>query len=799
MSNISEYIDLNLYVTLFEKLDTLLPEFELVFRGKYWQSAKKNKLKTDGTASSTGGNIYIYENNPGILKSFKASSPSKNLISYISEREKLNWWETLNYLSDFANLKLPISENDSEQIRQNLIARDIWQTAEDYFHQLLLNETLESTHLEYLKKTRGFSSEDVVYSKFGYFPGKEKTKTFLTNSGYEDSLVDAVLEMFRFSDKFSLTIPVHDSLKNTIGFIFRDISPDTKDKYRYTTGFEKSKALFGYNKREFDRNEPLILVEGQIDSVLMRSQGWKNTFAINGAELSKNQLDELLTIKPGHLVLCLDNDDAGTAATDKIITQILKTDVSQRLILQITQLPEGLKDPNDVIIEKGHKGMAEVLKQALPIHLWLHQRIYDDVIDSNSDFFSHSEIERYTHAVAKYGALLKNPLSQGQFIDYFLEKIGKQAGITKQTIEDTARALRYDQIKESERENLKRTTLQAHQLLKDGDTGSAKRMLENQLARSVRMGIIEKISPYSFQQFEEDTAYEQEDLSTGIDSLDQYFQIPQSAITLVAARPSHGKTTIMLNLFYNMIMSYPEKKFYFFTYEEPAKYLMLKILNRMVFEDHEYIGSLKYLRAYQTGYKPREEAVEKSKQKLKSLIDSQRLNIFSFNYTDEQLAEVIRELKKQNDIGAVFIDYIQKIPVQGNIKGYEVIKKVSSTILNGIAVPLELPVILGAQFNREASANSVEKLHADMLRESGDLEQDANLILGLLNHNFLEGTEDDLGKPLRKGNVSQIDIKVLKNRNGVPGSITGVEIHGAQNFIKTLDPEFEESIFKPSF
>ena len=329
--------------------------------------------------------------------------------------------------------------------------------------------------------------------------------------------------------------------------------------------------------------------------------------------------------------------------------------------------------------------------------------------------------------------------------------------------------------------------MEAGRKLRDGKLTEAKTHLEKYLSQYTSAEIREKVKPYSFDEFLEETAKEPDDLRTGIDSLDQIIRIPQSAITLIAARPSHGKTSLMLNMFYNMIKLYPHKEFFFFTYEEPAKYLMLKILNRILFEEFRFEAGLNYLRKYQAGKKEYNQDVENAKRKLGDLINTKRLNIFSFNLNDIELAEAVKAQYVKDRTGAVYIDYIQKIPVNQSVKGYEVIKQISNTILNKIAVPLQIPVILGAQFNREARASRIGDLHADMLREGGDLEQDANTVLGLLNYNFVEDKEDEFGVPFKKGEVAQLDIKSLKYRNGTPGKIAHLELHGKYQLVNSLE------------
>ncbi|NJM94349.1 MAG: hypothetical protein HC842_06520 [Cytophagales bacterium] len=103
--DLSVFIEEEILPALYFRLDSLLPEFELQHHRGHWQSHARNKLKTDGTEGSSGGSVYVYQNRPGVLKSFKASSPSRNLVSYIAQRQNVDWVEAVRYLAQFSGLE----------------------------------------------------------------------------------------------------------------------------------------------------------------------------------------------------------------------------------------------------------------------------------------------------------------------------------------------------------------------------------------------------------------------------------------------------------------------------------------------------------------------------------------------------------------------------------------------------------------------------------------------------------------------------------------------------------------------
>ena len=127
----------------------------------------------------------------------------------------------------------------------------------------------------------------------------------------------------------------------------------------------------------------------------------------------------------------------------------------------------------------------------------------------------------------------------------------------------------------------------------------------------------------------------------------------------------------------------------------------------------------------------------------------------------DDLSKVIASLKERGKIGAIFIDYIQKIKFKGKSSTRQLeLQKISETILE-TAKFNSVPIILGAQFGRGNTKQEVLRL--DNLREAGDIENDAKLVLGIWND--AKEKSDSKGESLMSRTVD-LDFVVLKNRNG---------------------------------
>jgi replicative DNA helicase len=82
-----------------------------------------------------------------------------------------------------------------------------------------------------------------------------------------------------------------------------------------------------------------------------------------------------------------------------------------------------------------------------------------------------------------------------------------------------------------------------------------------------------------------------------------------------------------------------------------------------------------------------------------------------------------------------------------------------------IAKETGLPIILGAQLNRATTSTANKKPTLENLKEAGNLEEDANLVLSVYNESR-EKAEDSDGKSYEGVREVELEIKVLKNREG---------------------------------
>lgn len=138
----------------------------------------------------------------------------------------------------------------------------------------------------------------------------------------------------------SLVIPIKDIDKRLVGWVCRRID-GRSPKYVYSAGLETSKIVFGlYNIK---RDPPFLCVtEGPLDTIWLDQCGFSSV-ALLGCNLSVVQQALIDRCMTGEVVLCLDSDIAGQAATEKLFSRLKKHHV-----VTCIALPKGVKDVQEV-------------------------------------------------------------------------------------------------------------------------------------------------------------------------------------------------------------------------------------------------------------------------------------------------------------------------------------------------------------------------------------------------------------------------------------------------------------------
>jgi replicative DNA helicase len=287
----------------------------------------------------------------------------------------------------------------------------------------------------------------------------------------------------------------------------------------------------------------------------------------------------------------------------------------------------------------------------------------------------------------------------------------------------------------------------------------------------------------------EDLRHRNEDITgvpSGFPSLDKItYGWQNTDLIILAARPAVGKTAFALNLARNAALD-PRKQtpVAVFSLEMGAAQLVQRILSaeseilmekisRGKMEEHE----MKQLYA---------KGIQKLAQAPIFIDDTAALNIF-------ELRAKCRRLKNLNNIGMIIIDYLQLMSGTGGNTNREQEISTISRSLKGLAKELQVPIIALSQLSREVEkrkdGNKMPQLSD--LRESGAIEQDADMVCFIYRPEYYDVTQNEMGE----SNRGETHIRIAKHRNG---SLETIKLRARLEIQKFFDDEGGDGLHGPN-
>lgn len=241
-------------------------------------------------------------------------------------------------------------------------------------------------------------------------------------------------------------------------------------------------------------------------------------------------------------------------------------------------------------------------------------------------------------------------------------------------------------------------------------------------------------------------------------------------LIIIAARPSMGKTAFALNLALNVLEN--DKGVAIFSLEMPSEQLMLRMLSaksKIPLQDLRR-GNLN------------DEEWEKLQEVSDELIEKPLFVDDEGNVNIHTIRAKLRKLKMQNpNLSLAIIDYLQLIT--SDLKERHLAIGEISRSLKLLARELQIPIIALSQLNRALESRPNKRPMLSDLRESGAIEQDADIIMFIYREDVYKAMEakKKQKEALEKGKVAEIDYKekdveeaeiiIGKQRNGPTGTI----------------------------
>jgi replicative DNA helicase len=234
-----------------------------------------------------------------------------------------------------------------------------------------------------------------------------------------------------------------------------------------------------------------------------------------------------------------------------------------------------------------------------------------------------------------------------------------------------------------------------------------------------------------------------------LDAMTSGFQ--RSDLIIVAGRPSMGKTAFCLNLGYNVAALY-KLPVAIFSLEMSKE----QLVQRLIASEAEIeSGYLRSGRISQAQWEPLSRAI--------GLLSEMPIFIDDTpNITVTEMRSQARRLQAEvgSELGLIIIDYLQLMEGAGDNRVQELSRITRS--IKGLARELSVPVIALSQLSRGVEARTNKRPMMSDLRESGSIEQDADLVIMLYRDEYYNPDTPDRG-------IAEVNI--AKHRNGPTGTI----------------------------
>ncbi len=243
-------------------------------------------------------------------------------------------------------------------------------------------------------------------------------------------------------------------------------------------------------------------------------------------------------------------------------------------------------------------------------------------------------------------------------------------------------------------------------------------------------------------------------LETGFTEFDVMTSgLQKGDLIIVAGRPSMGKTTLAVNMAENAAIALGQSVV-MFSMEMAADQLVMRMISSL--------GRINQTRLRSGKLQPEDWNNVSS---AMSLLKNSKIFIDDTPaLSPTEIRARARRIKREHGLGLVLVDYLQLMQVKGGSENRATEISEISRSLKALARELEVPVIALSQLNRSIEQRTDKKPVLSDLRESGAIEQDADVITFIYRDDFYN---KDPSNP-RKG---QADIIIGKQRNGPTGKV----------------------------
>jgi DNA primase len=308
---------------------------------------------------------------------------SGDAIRFVQETEGLDFREAIEFLSERTGVELVLEREDpraeERRRRRERLLKLLERTAAYYARYLWESDEAERARA-YLAG-RGLGEEVLREFRVGYAPSAwDRLLTAAQRDGFgvQELVAAGLAQQGRqggWYDRFRARImfPLADPRGRVLGFGARAVRDEQRPKYLNTSEnevYHKGRQLFGIDhaRARAAKTGRIVVVEGYTDVLALHQAGVRESVAIMGTALTREQLTEL-SHAASTIQLALDADSSGQEA----MLRAARGAGERGVDLLVTELPEG-KDPADLVLAEGREAVDSLLGESVPVPVFQIRR-----------------------------------------------------------------------------------------------------------------------------------------------------------------------------------------------------------------------------------------------------------------------------------------------------------------------------------------------------------------------------------------------------------------------------------------
>lgn len=710
--------------------------------------------------------------------------------------------------ADSSVLDRPPTPEEADRLEREVRRGTLWETFLGLTRAALAGDTGAAARV-YLAG-RGFTDEEIRDAGFGVYRSPEDVAAGLVGSGFtREEIAAAGLTDTRWRGR--LVVPWRDRAGHVGGAVARDLTGSGEPKYLYSAGLSKADLVaFGLDVALRHGRREIVLVEGLLDVALLQSRGVLTVAAIGGAggEFSPARWEAIAGFGVRAVTLALDNDEAGRSGIRKALDNLYKVPVLLKVSVVDPALLGDAKDPDEYVRAHGVEAFRAVLSQAVPGALHEARTRLGGVGPE-------APAQARQQAVEEVLDLLAGLRHETAALDRedILRETAERTGYSEEALSGIAEARILTRQQQDADRRLDVALREAQAARSRGDRPvDVARTLRDTVAR------VEALTQTPPPLFDVDrlVAVSKETRPgrpSGWPSLDRPeaerglgLRFHAGELALLAARTGHGKTSVLAGLLRHWLRdTLGDEIVVCYSLEEPE----VRMFHRLVALVTHEIGvpwGVNEVRDYLQNPALRETwphtgTLTRALEALRA-VENRLLVVCRPSWSVADLDAHARSVAARRPVAAVLVDYLQRLPGDKAFDRRDLEVSAVARRLKTLAVDLNVPVVAGAQINREAvrgrdvprdkpytdeavqNAIKDRRPKLEHLREGGS-EQEADLVLGLLNYraDFEEDADNDRPVPA----VTDFEIGVLKNRYGAPGRWVRLAFEGRYHVLTDTD------------